>query len=173
MKMIALIALISSIGLLKKEEYRLEINKQNESLNEISPVIRTLLEFPVDKSKCDSLNISLISKDIEPSGFGIQYDFILNNDQLGCLNATRLKHKDSVWVFGMANWYFINFTTSSEKLPLIFGLTVGNNINEISEVLGKPTIQNQHEIIFDYAPDWDKRLKITIEENIIKKITIE
>lgn len=171
MKTIFLIAFFSSLGLLKYEEKPLNHKDQNSIC--ISPLIRSLLEFPVDKSKCDSLTISLISKEIEPSGFGIQYNFELNNEQLGCLNATRFIHKDSSWVFGIANWSFIDFSTSSDKLPLLFGLTVGNHIKEISDVLGKPSIQNQNELIFDFTPDWDKKLKITIAENTIQKITIE
>ena len=144
-----------------------------EDSTSLGLVMQKLLEYPVDSKKLDSLNIHTSHVELAPLGFGAERVFVLNNQELGECIGRRIVHKDSTWSFGMSNWQFESFVTSSPQLPLLFGLTVGNSINEISNLFGEPSSSGENELVYDYVEQSGIILKIVLKDDLITKIEIK
>ncbi|MCJ8292305.1 MAG: hypothetical protein HRT58_21085 [Crocinitomicaceae bacterium] len=138
----------------------------------LGPVLQLILECPVDLKKLDSLKITTTIIETAPDGFGMNYLYELEENQLGERIGKRLGHRDSPWPFGMSNWRFQSFSTSSPELPLLLGLTVGSNIEGIIKRFGQPSNSDESELIYDYIKESGLRLIIGVDNSLITKIYI-
>jgi hypothetical protein len=144
-----------------------------EDSTSLGPVLQLMLEYPVDMKKLDSLKISTTTIELSSIELGMIYIFELEGEKLGECIGKRIQHKDSIWIYGMSNWQFQSFSTSSPNLPLLFGLTVGGNVTEIRKLFGQPTNSSDNELIYDYKEESGLRLTIGMDDGLITKIDIK